>query len=133
MNTSRYAESYRIQTYAEYIQGKQQDKEKLGQTTKSWGEDGWAKSHYTSTTSCGYGYPRYTYANVNCIFQCNTSGFTSRLGSFCRYAVSIYTDVWPIVSLLQGFAETQHQSCSGRARSWRGSNCRRLESLLVSG
>ncbi|XP_045903252.1 poly(A)-specific ribonuclease PARN [Micropterus dolomieu] len=58
MNTSRYAESYRIQTYAEYIQGKQQDKEKLGQTTKSWGEDGWAKSHYTSTTSCGYGYPR---------------------------------------------------------------------------
>uniref|UniRef100_UPI0037E82ABB poly(A)-specific ribonuclease PARN isoform X2 n=1 Tax=Semicossyphus pulcher TaxID=241346 RepID=UPI0037E82ABB len=59
MNTSRYAESYRIQTYAEYIQGKQQDKEKLGQTPKTWGEDGWVKSHYTSsTTSAGFGYPR---------------------------------------------------------------------------
>uniref|UniRef100_A0A8C6K6F5 Poly(A)-specific ribonuclease PARN n=1 Tax=Nothobranchius furzeri TaxID=105023 RepID=A0A8C6K6F5_NOTFU len=53
MNTSRYAESYRIQTYAEYIQGKQQ-KEKLGQTTKSWGEDGWMKPHFSSsTTSAG--------------------------------------------------------------------------------
>ncbi|XP_049900785.1 poly(A)-specific ribonuclease PARN [Epinephelus moara] len=58
MNTSRYAESYRIQTYAEYIQGKQQDKEKLGQTPKSWGEDGWVKPHYTSATSAGFGYPR---------------------------------------------------------------------------
>lgn len=58
MNTSRYAESYRIQTYAEYIQGKQQDKEKLGQTPKSWGEDGWVKPHYTSATAAGFGYPR---------------------------------------------------------------------------
>uniref|UniRef100_A0A1A8MJM2 Poly(A)-specific ribonuclease PARN n=1 Tax=Nothobranchius pienaari TaxID=704102 RepID=A0A1A8MJM2_9TELE len=58
MNTSRYAESYRIQTYAEYIQGKQQ-KEKLGQTTKSWGEDEWMKPHFSSsTTSAGFGYPR---------------------------------------------------------------------------
>ncbi|XP_073334194.1 poly(A)-specific ribonuclease PARN [Pagrus major] len=56
MNTSRYAESYRIQTYAEYIQAKQ-DKEKSGQTPKTWGEDGWVKSHY-STTSAGFGYPR---------------------------------------------------------------------------
>lgn len=65
MNTSRYAESYRIQTYAEYIQGKQQqqEKEKLGQNAKSWGEDGWVKSHYTSsTTSSGFGYPRYACA-----------------------------------------------------------------------
>uniref|UniRef100_A0A8D3D754 Poly(A)-specific ribonuclease PARN n=1 Tax=Scophthalmus maximus TaxID=52904 RepID=A0A8D3D754_SCOMX len=51
MNTSRYAESYRIQTYAEYIKAKQQEKEKLGQTPKSWGEDGWVKSHYTSSTT----------------------------------------------------------------------------------
>lgn len=58
MNTSRYAESYRIQTYAEYIQGKQQDKEKLSQTPKSWGEDGWVKPHFTSATSAGFGYPR---------------------------------------------------------------------------
>ncbi|KAG7222563.1 hypothetical protein INR49_016160 [Caranx melampygus] len=61
MNTSRYAESYKIQTYAEYIQGKQQqqEKEKLGQNAKTWGEDGWVKPHYTSsTTSSGFGYPR---------------------------------------------------------------------------
>ncbi|XP_037546308.1 poly(A)-specific ribonuclease PARN [Nematolebias whitei] len=57
MNTSRYAESYRIQTYAEYIQGKHQDKEKPGQTTKTWGEDGWVKPHHYST-SAGFGYPR---------------------------------------------------------------------------
>lgn len=59
MNTSRYAESYRIQTYAEYIQSKQ-DKDKSGQMTKSWGEDSWMKSHYTSsTTSSGFGFSRY--------------------------------------------------------------------------
>lgn len=57
MNTSRYAESYRIQTYAEYIQGKQQDKEKLGPTPKSWGEDGWVKPPYTSA-SVSFGYHR---------------------------------------------------------------------------
>ncbi|KAK2817340.1 hypothetical protein Q5P01_025531 [Channa striata] len=57
MNTSRYAESYRIQTYAEYIQNKQQEKEKLGQTAKTWGEDSWVKPHYTSTAS-SFGYPR---------------------------------------------------------------------------
>uniref|UniRef100_A0AAX7SS35 Poly(A)-specific ribonuclease PARN n=1 Tax=Astatotilapia calliptera TaxID=8154 RepID=A0AAX7SS35_ASTCA len=49
MNTSRYAESYKIQTYAEYIQGKQQEKEK--QTTKTWGEDSWVKPHYTCSTT----------------------------------------------------------------------------------
>lgn len=53
MNTSRYAESYRIQTYAEYIQSKQ-DKEKCGQTAKTWGEDSWVKPHYTTSSSFGY-------------------------------------------------------------------------------
>lgn len=56
MNTSRYAESYKIQTYADYIQGKQQEKEKLGQSAKSWGEDCWVRPHYSSST--GFGYPR---------------------------------------------------------------------------
>lgn len=70
MNTSRYAESYRIQTYAEYIQAKQ-EKEKSGQTAKTWGEDGWVKSHYSSTTSAGFGYPRCTSAALHCIFQHN--------------------------------------------------------------
>uniref|UniRef100_A0A8C4IBM8 Poly(A)-specific ribonuclease PARN n=1 Tax=Dicentrarchus labrax TaxID=13489 RepID=A0A8C4IBM8_DICLA len=70
MNTSRYAESYRIQTYAEYIQGKQQDKEKLGQTAKTWGDDGWVKSHYTSSTTSGsFGYPRYNCTNMHCAFN----------------------------------------------------------------
>uniref|UniRef100_A0A8K9XY97 Poly(A)-specific ribonuclease PARN n=1 Tax=Oncorhynchus mykiss TaxID=8022 RepID=A0A8K9XY97_ONCMY len=43
MNTSRYAESYRIQTYAEYIQGRQQVRESQGHSTQSWDEDGWVK------------------------------------------------------------------------------------------
>ncbi|XP_017283730.1 poly(A)-specific ribonuclease PARN isoform X2 [Kryptolebias marmoratus] len=54
MNTSRYAESYRIQTYAEYIQGKHQEKDKLGQTAKTWGEDSWLKPHYSSSAGFGY-------------------------------------------------------------------------------
>ncbi|MEQ2236331.1 hypothetical protein ILYODFUR_011590, partial [Ilyodon furcidens] len=59
MNTSRYAESYKIQTYADYIQGKQQEKEKLGQPAKIWGDDSWVKPHYpSSTTSAGFGYSR---------------------------------------------------------------------------
>ncbi|TNN46190.1 Poly(A)-specific ribonuclease PARN [Liparis tanakae] len=54
----RYAESYRIQTYAEYIKGKHQNKEKLVQTPKSW-KDGWRKPHYASATSAAsFGYPR---------------------------------------------------------------------------
>ncbi|XP_019718110.1 poly(A)-specific ribonuclease PARN isoform X2 [Hippocampus comes] len=59
MNTSRYAESYKIQTYAEYIQGRQQEKEKQPPTSKSWTEDGWVQPHYpASATSSGFGYPR---------------------------------------------------------------------------
>ncbi|XP_010792276.1 poly(A)-specific ribonuclease PARN-like [Notothenia coriiceps] len=57
MNTSRYAESYRIQTYAEYIKGRQ-IKEKVEQTPKSWGDDSWTKPNYTPATSAGFGYPR---------------------------------------------------------------------------
>uniref|UniRef100_A0A3Q2PG35 Poly(A)-specific ribonuclease PARN n=1 Tax=Fundulus heteroclitus TaxID=8078 RepID=A0A3Q2PG35_FUNHE len=58
MNTSRYAESYKIQTYADYVQGRQQEKEKLGQPTKTWGDDGWVKPHYPSSTTSGFVYPR---------------------------------------------------------------------------
>lgn len=53
MNTSRYAESYRIQTYAEYVKAKQ-EKDKQSQPTKSWGEDGWAKSHYSTSSAFSY-------------------------------------------------------------------------------
>uniref|UniRef100_A0A8K9XIC2 Poly(A)-specific ribonuclease PARN n=1 Tax=Oncorhynchus mykiss TaxID=8022 RepID=A0A8K9XIC2_ONCMY len=55
MNTSRYAESYRIQTYAEYIQGRQQVRESQGHSTQSWDEDGWVKPHYTSPSTVGAG------------------------------------------------------------------------------
>ncbi|KAJ8001413.1 hypothetical protein DPEC_G00169250 [Dallia pectoralis] len=57
MNTSRYAESYRIQTYAEYLQGKRQVRDSQIQATQSWGEDGWVKPHYApvpGTTTGGY-------------------------------------------------------------------------------
>ncbi|XP_072319625.1 poly(A)-specific ribonuclease PARN isoform X2 [Eucyclogobius newberryi] len=60
MNTSRYAESYKIQTYAEYVKARQheKDKQKQNQPHKSWAEDGWTKSHYTSTASSTFGYTR---------------------------------------------------------------------------
>ncbi|KAJ3615199.1 hypothetical protein NHX12_018767 [Muraenolepis orangiensis] len=41
MNTSRYAESYRIQTYAEYRRGRQQEKDIPSQPAQSWGEEDW--------------------------------------------------------------------------------------------
>uniref|UniRef100_A0A674CVN7 Poly(A)-specific ribonuclease PARN n=1 Tax=Salmo trutta TaxID=8032 RepID=A0A674CVN7_SALTR len=53
INTSRYAESYRIQTYAEYVQGRQQVRESQGHSTQSWDEDGWVKPHYTSPSTQG--------------------------------------------------------------------------------
>lgn len=37
VNTSRYAESYRIQTYADYVGKKQEEK----QVKRKWAEDGW--------------------------------------------------------------------------------------------
>lgn len=84
MNTSRYAESYRIQTYAEYIQAKQ-EKEKSGQTPKTWGEDGWVKSHYSSTTSAGFGYPRCTSAALHCIFQHNAQTVSVKVCMACFF------------------------------------------------
>lgn len=52
VNTSRYAESYRIQTYAEYMENRQ-DK----QTCRRWTEGGWAKSPYSSSPAVSsYGY-----------------------------------------------------------------------------
>ncbi|KAE8579783.1 hypothetical protein XENTR_v10024181 [Xenopus tropicalis] len=37
VNTSKYAESYRIQTYAEYVEKKNEE----NQTKRKWAEDGW--------------------------------------------------------------------------------------------
>uniref|UniRef100_A0AAY5EJL9 Poly(A)-specific ribonuclease PARN n=1 Tax=Electrophorus electricus TaxID=8005 RepID=A0AAY5EJL9_ELEEL len=44
VNTSQYAESYRIQTYAEYLQAKQ----KNTNINRKWAEDGWADASYKS-------------------------------------------------------------------------------------
>ncbi|KAG7248949.1 hypothetical protein CRUP_016095 [Coryphaenoides rupestris] len=49
MNTSRYAESYRIQTYAEYMRARRPVKDVPSQPAPSWGEEGWVKSQYTTT------------------------------------------------------------------------------------
>ncbi|MFT7798837.1 poly(A)-specific ribonuclease PARN isoform X1 [Arapaima gigas] len=48
VNTSRYAESYRIQTYAEYVEGRLEEK----QNCRRWADGGWVKSSFTP----GYGY-----------------------------------------------------------------------------
>uniref|UniRef100_A0A4W5JZN6 Poly(A)-specific ribonuclease PARN n=1 Tax=Hucho hucho TaxID=62062 RepID=A0A4W5JZN6_9TELE len=63
INTSRYAESYRIQTYAEYVQGRQQVRESQGHSTQSWDEDGWVKPHYTSPSAVGAGPTGYSYGH----------------------------------------------------------------------
>uniref|UniRef100_A0A674CWB9 Poly(A)-specific ribonuclease PARN n=1 Tax=Salmo trutta TaxID=8032 RepID=A0A674CWB9_SALTR len=63
INTSRYAESYRIQTYAEYVQGRQQVRESQGHSTQSWDEDGWVKPHYTSPSTVGAGPTGYSYGH----------------------------------------------------------------------
>ncbi|KAJ6655936.1 hypothetical protein lerEdw1_004521 [Lerista edwardsae] len=41
VNTSRYAESYRIQTYAEYVEKRHEEKR---QAKRKWGEDGWREA-----------------------------------------------------------------------------------------
>ncbi|XP_067115164.1 poly(A)-specific ribonuclease PARN [Osmerus mordax] len=54
MNTSRYAESYRIQTYAEYVQGRQQERQAQGGGS-SWGADAWVRP----STAPSYGYTQH--------------------------------------------------------------------------
>uniref|UniRef100_A0A4W4H336 Poly(A)-specific ribonuclease PARN n=1 Tax=Electrophorus electricus TaxID=8005 RepID=A0A4W4H336_ELEEL len=57
VNTSQYAESYRIQTYAEYLQAKQ----KNTNINRKWAEDGWADASYKSagmTSTCSRAHNR---------------------------------------------------------------------------
>ncbi|KAL6085782.1 hypothetical protein STEG23_001904, partial [Scotinomys teguina] len=52
VNTSKYAESYRIQTYAEYVGRKREDK----QVKRKWTEDSWkevGRKHTNSFTATG--------------------------------------------------------------------------------
>ncbi|MBN3318078.1 PARN ribonuclease, partial [Atractosteus spatula] len=57
VNTSRYAESYRIQTYAEYVENKQEEKP----DKKKWPDDGWLRSQYNAVSAAA---PPYGYTNT---------------------------------------------------------------------
>uniref|UniRef100_A0A674CUT8 Poly(A)-specific ribonuclease PARN n=1 Tax=Salmo trutta TaxID=8032 RepID=A0A674CUT8_SALTR len=78
INTSRYAESYRIQTYAEYVQGRQQVRESQGHSTQSWDEDGWVKPHYTSPSTVGAGPTGYSYGHRHHLNKKSHSHFPSK-------------------------------------------------------
>ncbi|XP_067407445.1 poly(A)-specific ribonuclease PARN isoform X3 [Emydura macquarii macquarii] len=71
VNTSRYAESYRIQTYAEYVEKKHEEK----QAKRKWTEDSWKemerkrlKTQYTSYI------PQSRYYSVNSFTATSTVG-----------------------------------------------------------
>uniref|UniRef100_A0A671SWA1 Poly(A)-specific ribonuclease RNA-binding domain-containing protein n=1 Tax=Sinocyclocheilus anshuiensis TaxID=1608454 RepID=A0A671SWA1_9TELE len=64
MNTSRYAESYRIQTYAEYMQSRQ----KSTHTSRRWTDDGWADTSYSAAS----GSSRWT--NYSSVKKLKTDG-----------------------------------------------------------
>ena len=57
MNTSEFAESYRIQTYAEYVRAKQRDQ---NPSRRSRVEGGWSETPYCTaaamTTAAAYNY-----------------------------------------------------------------------------
>uniref|UniRef100_A0A8C7HSD1 Poly(A)-specific ribonuclease PARN n=1 Tax=Oncorhynchus kisutch TaxID=8019 RepID=A0A8C7HSD1_ONCKI len=98
MNTSRYAESYRIQTYAEYVQGRQQVRESQGHSTQSWDEDGWVKPHYTSPSTVGAGPTGYSYGH---------NRYTPSLGKRC-------------VSPIQEEQPTEGEAQRSHADGWSG-------------
>ncbi|XP_066545233.1 poly(A)-specific ribonuclease PARN [Amia ocellicauda] len=51
VNTSRYAESYRIQTYAEYVESRRDERPQR----RRWAEDGWVKgTQYSAVPAYGY-------------------------------------------------------------------------------
>lgn len=66
MNTSEFAESYRIQTYAEYVRAKQQrDKNPNAPVRRRPLEDGWSDVPYcsatTAMTTAAYSYTHNRY------------------------------------------------------------------------
>uniref|UniRef100_A0A2K6FMD8 Poly(A)-specific ribonuclease PARN n=1 Tax=Propithecus coquereli TaxID=379532 RepID=A0A2K6FMD8_PROCO len=68
VNTSKYAESYRIQTYAEYVGKKQEEK----QIKRKWTEDGWKEAdRKRSNTQC------IPYALQNHYYRTNSFTATS--------------------------------------------------------
>uniref|UniRef100_A0A2K5I2Z0 Poly(A)-specific ribonuclease PARN n=1 Tax=Colobus angolensis palliatus TaxID=336983 RepID=A0A2K5I2Z0_COLAP len=71
VNTSKYAESYRIQTYAEYMGKKQEEK----QIKRKWTEDGWkeADSKRLNPQCIPYALQNHYYRN-NCFTAPSTVG-----------------------------------------------------------
>nr|XP_020032426.1 poly(A)-specific ribonuclease PARN-like [Castor canadensis] len=71
VNTSKYAESYRIQTYAEYVGKKQEEK----QIKRKWTEDSWQgmEGKQPSTQSLSHGLQNHNY-HTNSFSATSTAG-----------------------------------------------------------
>nr|XP_040134210.1 poly(A)-specific ribonuclease PARN isoform X3 [Ictidomys tridecemlineatus] len=71
VNTSKYAESYRIQTYADYV-GKKQDEK---QNKRKWTEDGWKEVERKRLSTQGLSHPLQSH-----YYHPNSFSATSRVG-----------------------------------------------------
>ncbi|KAM4814471.1 poly(A)-specific ribonuclease PARN isoform X1 [Urocitellus parryii] len=71
VNTSKYAESYRIQTYADYV-GKKQDEK---QNKRKWTEDGWKEVERKRLSTQGLSQPLQSH-----YYHPNSFSATSRVG-----------------------------------------------------
>ncbi|KAM5131347.1 poly(A)-specific ribonuclease PARN [Callospermophilus lateralis] len=71
VNTSKYAESYRIQTYADYV-GKKQDEK---QNKRKWTEDGWKEVERKRLSTQGLSHPMQSH-----YYHPNSFSATSRVG-----------------------------------------------------
>ncbi|XP_067317756.1 poly(A)-specific ribonuclease PARN-like [Anolis sagrei] len=73
VNTSKYAESYRIQTYAEYVEKKREEKRPA---KRKWAEDGWKESEgkRLKTQATPYGTVQGRYYNPNSFTASSTAG-----------------------------------------------------------
>ncbi|XP_029417857.1 poly(A)-specific ribonuclease PARN isoform X1 [Nannospalax galili] len=75
VNTSKYAESYRIQTYAEYVGKRQEDK----QMKRKWTEDGWKEVERKRSSMQGVSQSLQShYYHTNRINQ-SLSGFQTKM------------------------------------------------------
>uniref|UniRef100_A0A8D2E0G5 Poly(A)-specific ribonuclease PARN n=1 Tax=Sciurus vulgaris TaxID=55149 RepID=A0A8D2E0G5_SCIVU len=71
VNTSKYAESYRIQTYAEYV-GKKQDEKQI---KRKWTEDSWKEVERKRLNTQGLSHPLQNHC-----YHTNSFSATSRVG-----------------------------------------------------
>lgn len=89
MNTSEFAESYRIQTYAEYIRAKHRDKH----PGRRCQDDGWSDMPYCTATSMTTA--AYSYTHNRCVCVCVHSLYL-RFSLFC---VCLHSGETPSISL----------------------------------